>query len=210
VSEHGAAYRGARKRLTTLARELGDDGVQQRVPATPEWRIHDVIGHLTGLVADVAALNLEGLGSDAWTAKQVDDRRDRSIGEVLAEWDEIGPGMEELLGLLDEAQALSVVGDIAAHEMDVWGALGRRDGRDSDAVRLGLVRYRNALHERVAAAGLPPLDVHRLAPDFELFRALTGRRTADQLRGYDWGAIDPEPYVAVFSAYGMATGPLVE
>jgi hypothetical protein len=39
---------------------------------------------------------------------------------------------------------------------------------------------------------------------------MTGRRTADQLRGYDWGAIDPEPYVHVFSAYGMTTEPLVE
>ena len=133
-------------------------------------------------VAYGAALNLEGLGTDEWTAKQVDARRDRSIDEVVAEWDEIGPGMEELLPLIDEAQALSVVGDIAAHEMDVWGALGRAEARDADSVHLGFVRYRNALADRVAAAGLAPLDVSLLAPQYELFRAMTGRRSADQPR----------------------------
>jgi hypothetical protein len=210
TTDFAGAYRGSRKRLSALARELGDEGAQRMVPASPAWRIHDVIGHLTGLVADVAALNLEGLGTDEWTAKQVDARRDRSIDEVVAEWDEIGPGMEELLPLIDEAQALSVVGDIAAHEMDVWGALGRAEARDADSVHLGFVRYRNALADRVAAAGLAPLDVSLLAPQYELFRAMTGRRSADQLRGYDWGAVDPEPYIPIFSAYGMATEPLVE
>jgi hypothetical protein len=210
MSDFGTAYLGSRQRLSALARSLGDDGVQVMVPATPAWRIHDVIGHLVGLVADVAALNLEGLGSDEWTEAQVAARRERSIDEVVAEWDDNGPGMEELLELLPVEQAESVVGDIAAHEMDVWGALGRTEARTSDTVSIGVRRYRRAFAERVEAAGLPALDLDGLADPFELFRGLTGRRTAAQVRAYAWGDVDPEPYVAVFSTYGMAKEPLTE
>jgi hypothetical protein len=210
MTDFGTAYLGSRQRLSDLARSLGDDGVQVMVPATPAWRVHDVLGHLVGLVADVAALHLEGLGSDEWTEAQVAARRAKSIDDVVAEWDDNGPGMEELLGLLPTEQAESVVGDIAAHEMDVWGALGRVEARDSDAVAIALRRYRRALDERIAAAGLPPLDVGGLTDDFELFRALTGRRTEAQVRAYAWGEVDPEPYVAVFSAYGTASEPLEE
>ena len=32
---------------------------------------------------------------------------------------------------------------------------------------------------------------------FELFRALTGRRSADQIRGFEWGT-DPSPYLPIF------------
>jgi hypothetical protein len=36
------------------------------------------------------------------------------------------------------------------------------------------------------------------ASDFELCRAFTGRRSANEVRGYDW-SVDPDPYIAAFS-----------
>ncbi|HKB27785.1 MAG TPA: hypothetical protein VKC59_02080, partial [Candidatus Limnocylindrales bacterium] len=47
------------------------------------------------------------------------------------------------------------------------------------------------------APTVPPvgtLDVDR----FELFRAMTGRRSERQIRAYDW-SVDPAPYLPVFS-----------
>ena len=41
------------------------------------------------------------------------------------------------------------------------------------------------------------------APSFELFRALTGRRSSAQIRRYDW-TCDPEPYLPAFD-YGPFT-----
>jgi len=38
------------------------------------------------------------------------------------------------------------------------------------------------------------------ADPFELFRALTGRRSAGQIRAFDW-SVDPAPYLALFSMW---------
>jgi uncharacterized protein (TIGR03083 family) len=209
MSDHGDAYRGCRARLTALAGELGDAGLATIVPTCPDWRIKDVYGHLIGLVADVGGGNTDGAGTDPWTAKQVDDRRDKTGAELIAEWDGNGPGMEELLDGVPPSVGERIVGDIATHELDVWGAVGRAEARDTDAVRLGFERYRSAFDERVASAGLTALDITGLASEFELFRALTGRRSADQIRAYAWTG-DAEPYVAIFSAYGTPTEPVIE
>jgi hypothetical protein len=42
----------------------------------------------------------------------------------------------------------------------------------------------------------PLVGTLRIEP-FELFRALSGRRSAAEIRGYDW-SVDPEPYLPVF------------
>src|SRR5207302_6904296 len=41
---------------------------------------------------------------------------------------------------------------------------------------------------------------------FELFRALTGRRSAAQIRRFDW-TIPPEPYVALFDLWPFTIRP---
>lgn len=46
-------------------------------------------------------------------------------------------------------------------------------------------------------ADTPPVGTLTLAP-FELFRALTGRRSERQIRAYDW-SVDPTPYLPAFS-----------
>src|SRR3954468_4811899 len=209
MSEHGDAYRGSRERLTALAGELGDEGLATIVPTCPDWRIHDVLGHLIGLVADVSGGNTDGAGTDEWTAAQGDARRDRTGAELIAEWNSNGPGMEELLDGVPPSVGERIVGDIATHELDVWGAVGRAEARDTDAVDLGFERYRTAFDDRVASAGLAPVDIAGLASEFELFRALTGRRSADQVRAYAWDG-DAEPYVAIFSAYGTPTAHVIE
>jgi uncharacterized protein (TIGR03083 family) len=221
MSEHGDAYRGARARLTALADELDDAALHRTVPTCPDWRVKDVYGHLIGLVADVAARNTAAAGTDEWTAAQVDARRDKTRDELVSEWDLTGPGREELLDKLPPKSAEGIVGDIATHEADINGAVGRTDARDSDAVSLAFARYVGSLGDRITKAGHAALQVNDLvagdgapaatvrASEFDLFRALTGRRSPDQVRAFDWTG-DPEPYVAIFSAYGVPEAPVIE
>jgi hypothetical protein len=180
-----------------------------------------VYGHLIGLVADVSSGNTDGAGSDPWTQKQVDDRAARTPAELIAEWDANGPRMEELLDGVPPQIGAQIVGDLATHEADVWGAVGRAEARDSDGVALGFQRYALALGTRITEVGLPALKLNDQvvgdgdattsvsAPQFELFRALTGRRSAEQVRAFAWDG-DAEPYVAIFSAYGNPTAPVTE
>lgn len=53
--------------------------------------------------------------------------------------------------------------------------------------------------------GTPEATVE--APAFELFRALTGRRSADQVRRYSWTG-DPDPYLPAFEFGPFKTSPV--
>ncbi|MDQ1445296.1 MAG: hypothetical protein QOI20_1760 [Acidimicrobiaceae bacterium] len=53
-------------------------------------------------------------------------------------------------------------------------------------------------------ADVEPVGSLKIEP-FELMRALTGRRSAAQIRAYDW-SVDPEPYVPAFQ-FGPFTTP---
>jgi hypothetical protein len=58
------------------------------------------------------------------------------------------------------------------------------------------------------AGGDEPLATLR-ATRFELFRAMSGRRSLDQLRSFDWDG-DPEPFLTYFYPYGVREQALVE
>jgi len=48
----------------------------------------------------------------------------------------------------------------------------------------------------IVTADVTPAGSLKIEP-FELMRALTGRRSAEQIKAYDW-SVDPEPYLPVF------------
>lgn len=73
-----------------------DDGSWERESLCEGWTVRDVVAHIAGNCADVMAGRLDGVGSPAFNQRQVDERRDRSPAEVLAEWDETAPKVEAL------------------------------------------------------------------------------------------------------------------
>lgn len=66
------------------------------------WRVRDVAAHLAGNVADVLAQRLEGVGSEEYNRRQVDERAARSPQEILDEWEEKGPQVEQFLAGLGQ------------------------------------------------------------------------------------------------------------
>jgi uncharacterized protein (TIGR03083 family) len=174
------------------------------VPATPEWRAHDVLAHLVGITDDVVNGRLEGLASNAWTKAQVDARVGRSTAELLEEWDETSPQFEEMLAAAPAEIAGQALFDAATHEHDLRNALGAPGARDSDAVDTGWewiveARTRAGAHamcfvveggEAPSGVGDPVARIE--ASRFELFRAVAGRRTPDEIAGYRWDR-EPDP-----------------
>ena len=85
--DHAAVYRGVRVRIAALVGELPEETLEFVAPATPEWRVRDVVAHLAGGTADIVSGNLTDVASDEWTGGSVwDARRDVPISEVLDEW----------------------------------------------------------------------------------------------------------------------------
>jgi uncharacterized protein (TIGR03083 family) len=168
---------------------------------------------------------------DAMTAKQVEDRRGLTLQQVLDEW---SGHLERLLRMLSGeepfASGLPFVGhvvntDLAVHSQDVRGAVGVPGDRESAGVGIGLAGYSFGLDVRIRSLGLPALTLRygekeRVLGDgdpaatleagrFEIFRALSGRRSRDQILAMKWTG-DPEPYLPLIPAYGERTDPIIE
>jgi uncharacterized protein (TIGR03083 family) len=166
---------------------------------------------------------------DDLTAGQVAARRGRPVADVLAEWSDV---CDDLLPMLRGERVFPmdgafvepiVVTDLSVHAQDVRGALGVPGDRRSAAVGVALASYTVALAIKLRRAGLPALRLRyegkeRVAGDgepgasvaadrFELVRALSGRRSRDQIRVFDWEG-DPEPYLALIPAYGERLDPI--
>lgn len=221
-----SVYTEHRVALTDVVRGLDGAQLGLEVPATPEWRVRDSIAHVSGVVADLLAGNLAGVGTQAWTAAQIDARRELPFGEVLDEWSTKGIALEATLNDAPPEMAALLIGDCASHGFDVRGALGNRDGRERAATTVSVHLYAEGLIGRIEPSGLAPLRIESTegptwgaeadaatatvrASSFELLRAITGRRCADQVRSLQWSG-DPEPYLAVFATYPMRDDPLQE
>jgi uncharacterized protein (TIGR03083 family) len=204
----GAAYAGIRRRINELVGDVADRW-GDAVPACPSWRVHDLVAHVAGVADDVTGGRLEGAGSDPWTSAQVAARRDRPTPEVLAEWNATAAQLEDVLDSFGPA-GHQLVMDTVTHEHDLRGALGAPGERSSDSVAIGLGWLVPAFQGAAVANGHPAVEV--VATDgssstwspsggtpvatvtgssFELLRALSGRRTLDEVRSLSWdGDVD--------------------
>ena len=209
--ELGEIYRGTRRRVVALVGGLSGEDAARVAPATPQWSVHDIVAHLAGLTTDVLSGNIEGAGTDPWTAKQVSDRSTRSMAELLAEWDANAPTFEPMVDTIPQMARTAM--DVLVHEHDIRGALQLRGPSDAEMVDYVLQRSVAFLGERIPVAvritagttewivgpGKPAASVS--TDGFELFRALFGRRSVGQVAGWDWDG-DPSPYLDVLSVFG--------
>lgn len=194
------------------------------VPGCPDWTVREVVAHLAGLAEDWIEGNLENYASDAWTQAQVLRFAGASIDEIVARWRRAA---DELVRLEDHPlmgpPSRFAFGDAVVHEADVRGALGL-DGVPTEAVAHSLkgqiAMWRATLHRAHVPTLLlrtelrdwwlgTPEDAPRVeveAPAYEVFRALAGRRSVDQIRAWNWSQ-DPEAYIAAGLPYPFSFAP---
>lgn len=167
-----------------------------------------------------------------WTQGHIDARRSKDLEEVLAEWEQNSAPLVSMMngtrpweGNIPPFAGTILVTDLAVHQQDLYGAFGEERDRDAAPVRIATAGYVVGIGWRLAPAGIPPLkvvagDSERVAGEgepaatvratrFEMFRALSGRRSPDQVRAFDWDG-DPEPYLRFFYPYGVREDALVE
>lgn len=152
-------YAAGRGRITELVSGLSAEEAAVRVPTCPQWSVHNVVAHLTGVCSDVLAGNLEGVATDPWTAVQVEARRDRSLAELIEEWSTAAPQVEAMAQFFPGRVGTQWVLDLTTHEHDLRCALGAPGARDSEAVDLSLEFLIGGFAATVVGRGLPPLEV---------------------------------------------------
>src|SRR6202022_50393 len=107
---------------------------------------------------DIVNGNLGGVGTDEWTAAQVDPRRTRDLEVLLAEWEEHAIVIEATIDQFGRA-GRQLVTDATTHEHDIRGALGRPGARDSDGVQIGFDHVGTVVGEALDAAGTGALRI---------------------------------------------------
>ena len=168
---------------------------------------------------------------DELTENQVASRRGRGLDQVLDEWDQ---ALEEVLPMIRGERPFprplpfvdaAVVTDLATHNQDIRNAVGVRGDRDSAGVSIAFVGYAATFGLRIATNGLPAVRLRYdgkervvgegepgatvTADRYELYRALAGRRSRDQILSLQWDG-DPVPYVDLIPAYGPRSDSLHE
>lgn len=207
----GDVYERTRQAMVATIHGSTTPQLQLVVPATPEWRVRDVLAHVVGLAADLNAQRFPAAddeGGAAWSRWQVDARRDQPIEQIIAEWAREAPAFEDGLRLFGYVEGSHFVADLHAHHQDVRGALGLARDDDPTTVAVALDHYAGYLGELLTnakwgtveiavdgevrvAGGTGPRHAGVSAPAFEVLRALSARRSLGQLRALAWtGEVD--------------------
>ena len=137
------------------------------------------------------------------------ERRGRSGDELLKEWDEHSAKLERMMAGEEPFPtgthpfvAWSYLWAVVQNSYNVWAAMGITKTRNFKATILCLESAVMWLDMRLQATGKPALRLRAgttewvvgdgapaatvTAPAFELFRALSGRRSLEQIRAFDW------------------------
>ncbi|MEO5901275.1 MAG: maleylpyruvate isomerase family mycothiol-dependent enzyme [Ilumatobacteraceae bacterium] len=217
-------YRQCRERIVDLVAGVPAD---TRVPACPDWTVHDLCAHLAGVTASLVAGQGPGADTQAWVDDHVERRRTRTLDELMAEWVDASPAFEQMIATQGTGVVV-LLNDIVAHEHDLRGALDRPGGRDARGVALSLELGRKLMErdlrrndtltvemvadENTWTAGTGPTTLRldlRGRPDatWELFRVFGSRRSPAQLDrlpwGGEWRAVEHDVFHLPLPAYDL-------
>jgi uncharacterized protein (TIGR03083 family) len=175
--------------------------------------VHDLLAHLVGVAADVAAGRREGAPGPEWTARQVAERRDRPVPDLVEEWQRASAVIEP--GLMEAPTGPNPVLDIVCHEGDLCEALGRpRPPRNGWLPVLEILvgwlgrRLKQpgtlVIRDETGAewtfgSGAP--DTTLRVDGYELLRGMYSRRSQRQIAGWDWTPA-PAERLHRFGAFG--------
>ena len=193
------ATQGIRSRSITLLRSINDDEASIEVLTCPSWTVRELACHLSGVCDDLLNGRLTDIGSDAWTDAQVRRQDAKSLGAILDEWERTAARFDELVPLIPEPSNLQLVMDQVTHEQDLRLALDEPGAQDDRAISIGLEFLLQLLRRTDPAFAEDARAA--VASDFELLRALTGRRSATQLEAL---GVDPARLAELLASTPMS------
>lgn len=193
MDPYAEAFVASRSAVATLARSLPEESWNANSPLTPNWRVRDVLAHLVGVSEDIMSGRFPGDDMEEWTAGHVERARGDSVADLAARWEGTGieAGFNEMF-----AQMLF---DQISHEYDIRYALGVLGDHDTPGVRLTLTFAKRIMRgtractlflddEVYVARGSDEStdEITLRTTHFEYLRAVTGRRSEDQVLAMDW------------------------
>jgi uncharacterized protein (TIGR03083 family) len=210
VPDLSDGYHNTRRRVSELVTSLDAAALSVRVPACPDWTVHQLVAHMAGIPEALTSGSFPAGDLQAWLDAVVKERQDVPVPELLERWEACESGTSSLV---DGGASLMFI-DVVSHEHDLRGAVGRGGARGTPEVRATVQLLLDLLAPAITEAGLGALVVDsgevRWASQFvrpgctlrvdpwEAIRVLQSRRTADEIRALPLSG-DVEPYLAVLA-----------
>lgn len=210
-------YESSRRRTMDLLDGITSVDEERTVPTCPDWRVRDLVGHLTGAADELAAGRGPAGDAQAWVDRVVAERADVSVAEQLERWETSGPALAAIMRDVPQVGVLMI--DLLSHEHDLAGALGTQSDRsasagiefvmhaktsfvlkDLDTHGLNAIRVVGGDHTFEYGTGSVDLEIR--GELWEMFRLTGGRRSMAQLLASDHDG-DIEKY-----APGLVHNPL--
>lgn len=219
-------YRAGRERLLELGRALSDDRAATRSTACPAWSVKDLYAHLAGVSSDILSGDTDNAATAAWADGHVVDRTDRSLAEILDEWERDGAEVSNLVESAGDAFPPELFIDQWTHEWDIRAALGTeaatapdasviahlldrfadgisRDAESRDLDRLTVVVGGGPPDGATIEVGTGPAAGELALSTFEFGRIAMGRRSRRQLAELDWPVRAIDDYVDVIVRWSV-------
>jgi uncharacterized protein (TIGR03083 family) len=206
-----AAYRASTHDFLRTVRRLTDDQLARQVPACPGWTVQDLLAHQAGSSSDFVSRNLDGVTSAPWTARQVEERRGRTVDDLVREWQ---GNVDAVAPLCDLIPGPNPAWDVAVHLADLREAVPlepvppERGWAEVLTAVTAFLREQAGVTVSVAECGPDPAGTTwHFASAYGLWRALFSRRSrADLAREITRGDPDAFRAVAFFGDPGSAEG----
>ena len=119
------AYGRSTAEFVEVVRGLGPTELGAQVLACPAWSVRDLLAHLAGSSTDLVSGTVEGITTDAWSGRQVGDRRTRTVDELVAEWE---ANADAVAAQCDTSTGPSPAWDVAVHLADLRESVGLPPG----------------------------------------------------------------------------------
>lgn len=224
--DYADEYAAGRSRIRSLLANCTPEEAATVVPTCPDWTVHDLCAHLAGVSGALVGRDNPGADTQAWVDGHVQARADRSVAEILDEWDVVGPGFEAIMRKVPRAFG-GLIYDVVAHEHDLRGALMRPGDRDTEGVWASLEVLVATISGDLAAHGPVPGALHLRADDrewtvgagapiaaiattpWELMRLLGSRRSRSQFLAAGWVG-DVEPFLPAIAHLPLPVADIVE
>jgi hypothetical protein len=170
-------------------------GLAITIPACPAWNGQQLLAHLVGTAAFLASGLQRTSDLQSWIDHEVEIRAQRSIEDLQEEWTRALP---VLCANSSRRLAVSITVDSTTHEQDLRGALGPVAIDHEAGLQVGLaalVEHLGQLNVNNGGMGVlartpssqfvighhPTGLTVDFSDDWEMFRALSCRRTATQV-----------------------------
>lgn len=205
--QHADVYTDACSRFSERISELSVEDSLIQIQSCPDWNIHGLLSHVTGLCVAISQGDAPPADTQNWVDQQVISRKSQTSAQVVAEWNE---SLSNFCAIArsDMRLAMPLTYDLLVHEFDLHHALKTPpilenadalilamnvaalilDGDISQADVGSLLLVANELEWQCGSGDvIASLDLSRSAnPVFEMIRLTGSRRSQNQLLAYPW------------------------